>query len=651
MLEERLSKLYDQFKGLPSQSPIVRNNQRNDAFVVLTSEILFNKDDSDRKQFDVDDLTYLTSFVVPPPDNGIDIFYEEEDCDEAYYHIVQVKNTSLAPHEIESCFAVMKRVIKSYLKDSKLVNDNLKSIISNTKFSTNYLENCTYYVVHAGDLNYTRQLRKDEKIITKTDLETLASSLPDFCVPKEILGADMFNNFLLYHHESDKSNENKKPDAYMCNLNGYDLARLSNKYSSTEVGRNILFGQNLRDSLAKKSKTYESMFKTIDEEPEMFWYYNNGISIIAEIISMETISDETVGSDQEFAVLKKFSIVNGAQTTSTLGAYLREAEINNQKDKIEKLKQVHVLARMVEIKKNKKLRQDIAIYNNTQNPISSRDMVSNKEEQIYLNEWLAKGDEPRIFVEIRRGSKRPSNHYFYPHRIITNEVLAQYAYSAFLKSPYKAKDKKKTLFNKDASESEWTLNEDYHKIFNISEKDSAKGVLFKKNKHEIDELLFIAYLHKDANKYLRLTYKERVENLMLKMEATSDQDDKETLQGKILRLNRLIEISNVCLFYNIALYYELKSEFDINEMSNKVFKFNEYYSDKDYRHSLITLFVKLFLERTIEIIRNRSEDSNVTNWIRSQKNEKIFMDTLRDNLALKTDYNDEYREFINKMKR
>ena len=82
----------------------------------------------------------------------------------------------------------------------------------------------------------------------------------------------MFNNYILYENASD--------NAMLCNIRGYDLAVLCNKYISSSMGRNILFGQNLRDSLdQKKSKTYNAMMETIKEEPERFWNYNNGITI------------------------------------------------------------------------------------------------------------------------------------------------------------------------------------------------------------------------------------------------------------------------------------------------------------------------------------------------------------------------------------
>ena len=102
------------------------------------------------------------------------------------------------------------------------------------------------------------------------------------------------------------------------------------------MGRNILFGQNLRDSLdEKKSKTYEAMIKTINDEPERFWNYNNGITILCE--SLDAHREKNNGQ-VDLIEITNFSIINGAQTTNALGVYLRNALINHEVDKIEQLK-------------------------------------------------------------------------------------------------------------------------------------------------------------------------------------------------------------------------------------------------------------------------------------------------------------------------
>ena len=70
-------------------------------------------------------------------------------------------------------------------------------------------------------------------------------------------------------------------------------------------------------------------------------------------------------------------------------------------ENIENLKKVFVLARILRVT-DKQMWRDIAIFNNTQNPITSRDKVANRIEQIHLNEWLLDDTYPQIYVEIRR---------------------------------------------------------------------------------------------------------------------------------------------------------------------------------------------------------------------------------------------------------
>ena len=78
---------------------------------------------------------------------------------------------------------------------------------------------------------------------------------------------------------------------------------------SSSMGRNILFGQNLRDSLdQKKSKTYAAMMKTIKNEPERFWNYNNGITILCEELDAHR---KKHNGDVDLIEITNFSIING----------------------------------------------------------------------------------------------------------------------------------------------------------------------------------------------------------------------------------------------------------------------------------------------------------------------------------------------------
>ena len=634
-----IKKYYEEFVGLPSTKPIVRNNIEEDAFTLITLDILYSK----ALNFDVTpkNISKIKNLIVAPPDGGIDIFIEHEDGDEFFYDIIQVKYAELAEQDIKQCFALMERTIRDYIKDPKLVTLNLREVISNTNFDRTYKDKCNYYVVHKGNLNYAKALKKNEKIVTCNELEILRKSLEYIAVPEEIIRADSFNNYILYEQ---KQNESER--AFLCNLNGYDLAKLNNKYTSTEIGKNILFGQNLRDSLETKSKTYEAMKNTIDNEPEKFWYYNNGITIIAEEFDVnKNMYDDSL---VDFVKINNFSIINGAQTTSSLGTYLKEAEIDKDDNKIENIKKVYVLTRILEVTKPQ-LRDNIAIYNNMQNPITSRDMVSNREEQRRLYEWLSTGEKPNIYVEIRRGSKKPTGLRLRKHQSTTNEELAQIAFASFLRAPYMAKDKKKTLFNNDYSQEDYVINEDYHKIFNYSDENDKCGILFRKTKDEIDEALFIIYLYKESKKYLKRVYVDRVErskNLL----TNADEQSKEELNNQIKIYNSQIEINNICLFYCIALYYEFKNQFGDKE-KNKTFRYDDFYSDSEFRNKMVKEFANKFLSKTIELIKRETETTtNVGNWVRTLKSQEIFMKKLRDDLAIKLNYETEFQDFITDFK-
>lgn len=639
MMEELIDKYYTEFRGLPNSNPIVRNNIREDAFVIAVLDILYGKD----LKIDItsNNIAQITNYIVAPPDGGIDIFIEHEDGDDFYYDIIQVKYSELDDVAIKQCLSGMERVINDYLKDTTLVVKNLRDVISKSNFDITYKSNCTYYVVHKGNLNYSKTLRKNEKIITYKELEVLNKSIDIDKVPCEKFKSDSFNNYIMYEYTI-QSNER----ALLCNLRGYDLAILSNKYGNTSIGKNILFGQNLRESLESKSKTYLAMKETIDNEPEKFWYYNNGITIIAEEFDANRDEeDKTVDSLE----LKNFSIINGAQTTSALGNYLKEAEMDKDQNKIEHLKKVFVLARILEVNKPQ-FRDSIAIYNNMQNPITTRDMVSNRSEQKRLAAWLSNGEKPNIYVEIRRGSKMPNQPRFNKHQRTTNEELAQLSFAAFLKNPFMAKDKKKSLFNSDYSQDEYVINEDYHKIFYYPENPTEEtGILFKKSKNEIDELLFVQFLYKESKRYLKRIYSERIEKIKTQME-TADSDNKPYLENQIKTYKTQTEISNICMFYCITLYYEFKTQFQEKD-DKKYFLTDKFYSDNVIKNNLIKDFAQIFLSKTIEIIKKEAEiTSNVGNWIRIAKSQETFLKRLRDDLAINISYETEYENFVNKYK-
>jgi len=140
----------------------------------------------------------------------------------------------------------------------------------------------------------------------------------------------------------------------------------------------LLFRDNIRNSLG--NTTVNSIIeKTIEERPDYFWFFNNGVTVIADKISKTAEN----GNNKDFGYFKaeNASIVNGAQTYSTIGKCGVKG-INIDK--------VEVPFRVIQVNKDsKELKQEITRYNNTQNTILPKDFLSQNEVQVALQEKLA----------------------------------------------------------------------------------------------------------------------------------------------------------------------------------------------------------------------------------------------------------------------
>lgn len=145
--------------------------------------------------------------------------------------------------------------------------------------------------------------------------------------------------------------------------------------------KNRLFDKNIRQVLGK-TDVNDEISKTIKEDPFLFWYFNNGITIIANKIDKTAAG----GNSREIGYFKLTSaaIVNGAQTVSTIGKYAIEhpGEVN-----IDNIK-VHVrIIQLSDAPTN--FGENVTKSNNRQNKIENRDFVSQDSEQIRIKTELS----------------------------------------------------------------------------------------------------------------------------------------------------------------------------------------------------------------------------------------------------------------------
>lgn len=129
-----------------------------------------------------------------------------------------------------------------------------------------------------------------------------------------------------------------------------------------EFGANLLEG-NVRSFLGVKGKYNKGIQRTIREEPDKFFIYNNGIACTALEV---TFSDD----GREIVAIKDLQIINGGQTTASLSTSFKKRESN--------LDDIFVPMKLTIIKNTDsvELVSNIARYANSQNKVTDADFFS-----------------------------------------------------------------------------------------------------------------------------------------------------------------------------------------------------------------------------------------------------------------------------------
>lgn len=162
-------------------------------------------------------------------------------------------------------------------------------------------------------------------------------------------------------------------------LNGYNFVTIPfNGYYGWVTGATLanlfqkhkdkLFARNLRSGLGK-TQINDEIYLTAIESPEKFWYFNNGVTFVSEEVK-RTFKGGAAAENVEL-IIKNGSIVNGAQTTSSLGRLL---DVEGGEESLSRIK---CLVRILEIPStNDEFSADVTRFNNSQNGIGVKDFVS-----------------------------------------------------------------------------------------------------------------------------------------------------------------------------------------------------------------------------------------------------------------------------------
>ncbi len=179
-------------------------------------------------------------------------------------------------------------------------------------------------------------------------------------------------------------------EAYLAVISGPQLAAIYDRWGAR------LLEQNVRVFLQARAGVNKGIRNTIENDPGMFFAYNNGVTATAE--GVVTREDER---GLVLTGLRNLQIVNGGQTTASIHVASRKKDVDLSRLFVQmKLSIVHPSQAIDVVPK-------ISEYANTQNRVNAADFFANHPFHVRMEEFSR-----RIFAPSPDGSFRESKWYY-----------------------------------------------------------------------------------------------------------------------------------------------------------------------------------------------------------------------------------------------
>lgn len=259
-------------------------------------------------------------------------------------------------------------------------------------------------------------------------------------------------------------------ESYLLVMPGTLVADLYEEYGER------LLEQNVRTFLQFRGKINKGIRNTIQNEPEMFFAYNNGLTTTAESI-------ETDEKREKILSVTNFQIVNGGQTTASIFTATKKSKT--------KLSNVYVQVKLTIIppEKTETVVPRISEYANTQNKVSAADFFSNHPFHLRIEELSR-----RIWAPSPTGGLRET-HWFY-ERARGQYVNAQANLTPAKQREFLAKNPRSQMFTKtDLAKFEYSMSMKPHIVSlgaqgNFAAFANETGQAWEKNDRQFNELHF-----------------------------------------------------------------------------------------------------------------------------------------------------------------
>jgi len=180
-----------------------------------------------------------------------------------------------------------------------------------------------------------------------------------------------------------------------------DLFKFMQDYKAKSGDLDLLYEKNVRKFLGNKRKVNKGIERTLEQHPERFGLYNNGITLVAEEVDKTSAGELT---------LKNPFIVNGCQTTRSIWSVLQrrlnsgggaptEAQIQWE----ESLDKAVVITKIVIVgAEGEDLLTETTRFTNSQNAVTEKDFIALEKD---FRTWAPIFNTRfGVFLEIQRGA-------------------------------------------------------------------------------------------------------------------------------------------------------------------------------------------------------------------------------------------------------
>lgn len=170
-----------------------------------------------------------------------------------------------------------------------------------------------------------------------------------------------------------------------------------------------LFDYNVRYKIRDELNVDEEILETLKNNPKMFWFYNNGITIVIKDKNFMIENPKKIVLSNEGD--KFISVINGAQTISAASQYFNDCDSNDSA-----ISDAMVVLRVINLKSTEQSQEEInkiSIALNRQKSINEEDISFTFEFVDKINKIACEfDDENRAFELYKRGgSSYCSNNY------------------------------------------------------------------------------------------------------------------------------------------------------------------------------------------------------------------------------------------------